>query len=361
MAVPNLSWRPDPISLAALLRAAPESARLAASLQPEDIRPLRQKGVAHLHFRLGGTGLLLRTPRPSTASAAPADHLAADHLAYEAASFRRAEASGATPRLAAVLPPCDALPAGALLVEEIVGRAPRLPADLPRLAEALAKLHRLPLPAPERRPPLPDHGVGGPVARTLAVIESQRQAFIEADIPAATRSALEEEIAWARDFAAASRGEQPLALVGTDTHPGNFLLRPDGAAIFVDLEKALYGSPAIDLAHATLFTSTTWDPDVQARLSLAEIAAFYEHYLALAGPGRAAALRPWLAPCRRLTWLRTMMWCTRWRTGAGSGSAAAGEDGLLTHIERRVATFFDPAVVASVRAEWKSRSLELSF
>jgi len=26
-----------------------------------------------------------------------------------------------------------------------------------------------------------------------------------------------------------------------------------------DLEKALYGSPAIDLAHCSLYTSTTWD------------------------------------------------------------------------------------------------------
>src|SRR5438067_1022778 len=93
--------------------------------------------------------------------------------------------------------------------------------------------------------------------------------------------------------------------------PGSLLsprraLRDDGSAVLVDLEKVLYGSPAIDLAHCTLPTSTSWDLDVQAVLSRDDIVAFYRHYLARIGPLRAARLRPLLVPSRRLTWLRTM-------------------------------------------------------
>ena len=53
----------------------------------------------------------------------------------------------------------------------------------------------------------------------------------------------------ARAEARRGAGDQAITLVLTDTHPGNFLIRPDGQAVIVDLEKALYGSPGIDLAH----------------------------------------------------------------------------------------------------------------
>ena len=83
------------------------------------------------------------------------------HLAYEAACFERAQAGGRSPRLHGTLPPSPALPHGALLVDEIVGRPARLPADLPALVEALAALHRLPL----HRRPLPSRSTG-PCAAT---------------------------------------------------------------------------------------------------------------------------------------------------------------------------------------------------
>jgi hypothetical protein len=194
----------------------------------------------------------------------------------------------------------------------------------------------------------------GPIAGTLAVIERQVPALDEAGLPRATQDALLAELDWARALAAGAEArEQPITLVGTDTHPGNFLIRADGSAALVDLEKALYGSPAIDLAHTSLFTSTTWDLDVQAVLSREEIASFYRRYLDLVGPHAAARLRPWLLPCRRLTWLRTMMWCARWRIASVSSPDWAAVDPVLfAHISRRVATFFAPETVSAVRAEW---------
>ncbi|MBV9523449.1 MAG: phosphotransferase, partial [Alphaproteobacteria bacterium] len=305
--MPPPSPHPDAGRLAALLARHSATAALVLGLEPSDIAPLREKGVAHAHFRLGASGFVLRVPRlshPSTDGAAG--------LAYQAECFRRAEPSGATPRLRAILPAEEMLPGGALLVEEVVGRPPQLPNELPKLADALVRLHTLPVPAAGERAPLLDHAKD-PLGATLAVIERNVPFFAEAKIQRPTRQALEEELDWARCFGATARGaDHPICLVGTDTHPGNFLVRADGRAIFVDLEKALYGSPAIDLAHASLLTSTRWDPDVDTVLTPSAIAHFYRHYLDRIGTAAAARLRPWLAPSRRLTWLRTMMWCTTW-------------------------------------------------
>lgn len=334
------------IDTAALIDALRELP-IARDLRAGEVAPMTAKGVNHDHYRLPGKGLVLRVPR-----ATPWSGDAAAQLEGEAAAFERAAPARATPRLAAVLPPSRHLPRGALLVEEIAGRVPRLPEDLPPLAAALARLHRLPLPPPAQRPPLPDHGGPGPFAATLDFIARQRDFLAAVPLAPETRSALDDEFAWAGRFAAkTSAAAQPLALVGTDTHPGNFIIREDGSAVLVDLERVCYGSPAIDLAHATLYTSTTWDLEVQGVLNRAEVENFYRHYLDAAGAERAAALRPWLLSARRLTWLRTMMWAVRWRALAEQDGLALDAH-LAEHIHRRLDDFFAPATVARVRAEW---------
>jgi phosphotransferase family enzyme len=323
--------------------------QLAATqdLAADDVVPMTEKGVNHEHFRLGRTGLVLRVPR-----ATPWAGDAQAQLAGEAAAFARAEPAGVTPRFIAALPPSPALPRGALVVEEIVGRLVRLPSDLPAIARSLARLHALPVPPPEGRAPLPDHGIEGPWAATLAVIARQREFLPQVDLAQETRAALEEELAEAERLAGRfTPAEQPLALVGTDTHPGNFIMRASDDAVLVDLERVCYGSPAIDLAHASLFTSTTWDLEVQAVLTPDEIAGFYRDYLAAVGPTRAAELRPWLLPARRLTWLRTMMWAVRLRALTERGELALAP-ALARHVASRLHDFFDPANLARVRAEW---------
>lgn len=332
-----------PAALLDILRALPATADIRAG----DVAPMTAKGVNHDHLRVEGRGLILRVPR-----AVPWIPDAAAQLAGEAAAFRRASPAGVTPKLVAMLPPSAPLPRGALLVEEIFGRAPQLPADLPAIATALARLHALPLRPPAERPPLADHGTTGPIAATVAFIGQQREFLARIAIAPAARAALEAELTWAERYAAETPvAMQPLALVGTDTHPGNFIIRADGGAVLVDLERVCYGSPAIDLAHATLYTSTTWDIEVQAVLSRAEVEGFYRRYLAAAGTARTAELRPWLLPARRLTWLRTMMWAARWRALA-ERDALSVEARLRDHITRRLADFFRSEIVEQVRAEW---------
>lgn len=320
------------------------------SLRPDDVAAMTAKGVNHDHYRLGRLGLVLRVPR-----ATPWAGDAEAQLVSEAAAFERAEPAGVTPRFAAMLPISSALPRGALVVEEIVGRLAQLPRDLPAIARALARLHARPVPPSERRAPLPDHGPAGPIAATLAVIARQREFLTQVHLARETRAALEEEYAEAERLAARTTpAEQPLALVGTDTHPGNFIIRAEGDAVLVDLERVCYGSPAIDLAHATLYTSTTWDLEVQAVLTRDDVETFHRSYFEAVGPARATLLEPWLVPARRLTWLRTVIWAVRLHALAESGQLTLAPR-LAHHIEARLADFFDPRVVAKVRAEWLGR------
>ena len=340
-------------ALAAALAAQPGGPAITA----DAVRPLPQKGIAHRHYRLAGTaGWLARVPKVSQFSLA-----AGDNLTYQAACFDRAAASGHTPRLHHLLAPTAGLPMGALVIDFIAGAPLRLAHDMAAVARCLAQVHGLPMPAPAARPPLADHT--DPVAGTLAFIEDQAR-HIDAAVPVPeVRRALAEELAWARRFAGRVAGRaQPRALVLSDTHPGNFLRAGDGKAWFVDLEKALYGAPAVDLAHASLLTSTTWDIAAHGVLDRDAVMAFYGAYLAAVPAERAAALRPWLNDMRRLTWLRTTTWSCKWaatRPAAANGNADetagtadAADRTLRAHIAERLRNFTAPETVARCRAEW---------
>lgn len=333
------SHRPDPERLAALLRRIPKFAAVTAG----DLIAIPQKGISNDHYRIHGHAAVLRLPRFSQWSQA-----AAVHFAYQRAAFDRAQPSGHTPHLIAALPPGGDVIGGALVVSEIVGRPPDLPNDLAAIAAALAAIHNLPVPA--EKAPLLCHT--DPFRDTLAVVETQALALTSLDPGHPARIALNAELDWARGFTTANPIPAPV-LTGTDTHPGNFLIDSSATAWFVDLEKAIYGSPAIDLAHATLPTSVGWDPDCATDLSPADIDAFYATYLGLIPAATGEALRPWLAPLRRLTWLRTMTWFVRWHVDwSKRGDSAAPSPAMAGHIERHINACLAPAAIAATRAQW---------
>jgi hypothetical protein len=307
---------------------------------------LTTKGISHDHWRIGDSGLVLRVPRMSQWGLAPEAQ-----LAYEAVAFERASASGHCPRLHDIVPVCETLPRGALIVELIDGRPPRLPDDMAAIADAFTAIHQLPVPPPAGRAPLQSHS--DPVAATLRVIEEQAAYLPNAQLSDEARAAIADELAWAREFATQGEPDIELCLVGTDTHPGNFLIDREGKAWFVDLEKALYGVPPIDLAHATLAVATGWDPDSAARLTTGDVGAFYRRYLDRVGSARAAELSPWLLPLRRLTWLRTMTWFARWQAAWQGGDHPASRDAAMTaHIARHIAASFEAVAIAAARADW---------
>jgi aminoglycoside phosphotransferase (APT) family kinase protein len=245
-------------------------------------------GTAHGHVRLQN-GLLARV-----AYAHEGDPTATSRLQAQAAAFRYLAPAGRTPRLHDVIEPRGGLPGGALVVDFIEGRAPRLPGELGAMAETLALIHALPLPPASS--PIPRQN--NPFLETLEGIELNAKRFLDKAVPdQGARAEIAEELRALRGMALAlGRQAQPLTVALADTHPGNFIIDRAGLAWFVDLEKVHVGSPAIDLAHATLPTSTLWHPDVGALLSRDRRAGFSGELLRAprqeAGRGAAPVDRP---------------------------------------------------------------------
>src|SRR5690606_23506785 len=143
-----------------------------------------------------------------------------------------------------------------------------------------------------------------------------------------------------------------------DGHPGNFIVRADGRAILVDLEKCRYSYSGLDLAHATLYTSTTWDPDSHAVLTLPQVLRVYATWGEAVGESVASAARPWHLPLRRAMWLWWIAWCAKWRglSGRAATHGADGEDwsaslsdaALVSHVRERVDHYLCADVVQGV-------------
>jgi aminoglycoside phosphotransferase (APT) family kinase protein len=233
-----------------------------------DGEALPATGTAHGHVRLKD-GRLARI-----AYAHEGDPTAAARLHLQADAFRHLAPAGRTPKLYEVIEPRPGLPGGALIVDFVEGRAPRLPGELDAMAETLARLHVLPLPAPGSPIPRQDN----PFRATLDVVEQGAERFLDKAVTdASARAEIVEELVLMREMAKTlAHRPQPLSIALADTHSGNFIVDGDGLAWFVDLEKVHVGSPAIDLAHATLPTSTVWHPDVGTVLSLTEVGRFHD-------------------------------------------------------------------------------------
>jgi aminoglycoside phosphotransferase (APT) family kinase protein len=287
------------------------------------------------------------------------DPTAGARLHVQAEAFRHLAPAGRTPRLHDVIEPRPGLPGGALIVDRIEGKAPRLPDELTAMADTLARIHSLPLPTAGSLIPRQTN----PFLETLEAVELNAMRFLDRAVPdSGSRAEIAEELRLMRGMALAfARQAQPLTVALADTHPGNFIVDRLGLAWFVDLEKVHVGSPAIDLAHATLPTSTLWHPDVGKMLSRADVQAFYDTYLEKVGNKQAASLQPWLVPMRRLTWLRTMLFMARWRVQTRSPrdpadptqwSDAGLDPAMKAHIDARIENGFRREEIQAIRAEW---------
>lgn len=334
--------------------------RLRAALHACDHRwrdvllePLPDKGLAHHHVRLVGAGALARIPKQSQLGLG-----AVANLAYQRACFERAGVSGFTPRLEGVLQPSADLPRGALLVQEIVGRSVLLPADLQSMARTLASLHALVLPPVSARAPLLD--AVDPLTALADEITEQAAYVSTVSLDKEVALTLNREQARLRCLCnVTARPER--RLIAFDAHPGNFMVDGQGRAVLVDLEKCRYSYPGLDLAHATLYTSTTWDVGTRASLRVRELLEFYAAWSAAAGPLGAGA-QAWHLPLRRAMWLWSISWCVKWRSLSGLPAAATadGEDwaaersdaGLIAHVRERVNHYLSPGVVGQLLEEF---------
>lgn len=333
------------------------AARLGAPVA--DLHPLPDTGLAHDHVRIGDTGTLARVPKQSQLGLA-----AAENLDYQASCFARTAPSGHTPHLHEKLEPDDTLSMGALIVDLIDGKPLSLPGDLAAMAECLAAIHALPLPEPDQRAPLKDPV--DPMADTFMDIMTQAAYIAAADLHPDAEFQIREELQ-AAGATLARAGRPPRTLIAFDAHPGNYLMTAKGEAILVDLEKARYGAAGFDLAHASLYTSTTWDVDSHAVLDRGQVDDFHQIWLDTVPGDLAAATEPWLLPLRRMMWLWSVTWCAKWRvesrqaaeTAAGDNastenwSAALSKDTLVAHVAGRVADYLDPETITRVRTDWR--------
>src|SRR3954451_18063082 len=132
----------------------------------DELIPLQATGLAHDHIRVRKLGVLLRVPKQSQLGLS-----ATANLTYQATCFERAAPGRHVPGLHAVLLPDETVPLGALLVDEVPGRPPVLPDDLPPIMRPLAWIHALPVPPAPARPPLRDPL--DPAGETLLEIAGQ--------------------------------------------------------------------------------------------------------------------------------------------------------------------------------------------
>lgn len=327
---------------------------------PVDLEPLPDKGLAHWHVRLKGTGLLARIPKQSQMALA-----AADNLAYQSACFRRAAPSGHVPLLHAVVPPSALLPRGALLVEEIVGVPASRPVHLGAIVRALAAIHALPVPpAPDRAPLLDEPD---PLAGLIALIEAQARYLEHPAVPAGSARLLKHRLQGLSTRMAPLVSACPKRLITFDAHPGNFLITPTGKAVLVDLEKLRYSLPPLDLAHASLYTSTTWDREASFELSTDDVVRACATWAAAVGEAVAAPCRSAVVPLRELMWLWSVTWCAKWLAESAvqpgdRGDLSAGEDwsaqhseaALIRHVRERVNDYLNPDTIQRMLAEFEA-------
>ena len=322
-------------------------------LEKDDLNVVTTKGLVHDHVLLKSDNhsdyqMVVRVPRLSQFGLEPKEN-----LKYQAACFSAASPSNHTPKLILVVEPSANLPMGALVVEHIKGKNIVLPSDLNGMAECFARVHSLQTPETPDQSELIYHI--DPIRGVVKTINEQSKFISEATSDPEVQKILREEVEWAGDFANQNSNlHPPPRLCLTDTHPGNFLVDASGKVLFVDLEKALYGSPAIDLGHATILTSTLWDFDIQVELSRNDIINFYQAYLDFLPVNLENEIRPWLMPMRRLAWIRSTTWSCKWAARKqGSGEIEAGLRGQIqNHIAKRLASFVDLRTINLVRSEW---------
>lgn len=317
-----------------------------------EMQPMADIGLAHQHVWLsrGEIDWVARLPKQSQMGLD-----ARANLAYQAACFERASQGGHAPALHDLLPPDSDLPRGGLLVSAIRGRPARLPEDLPAIAEALASFHLLELPPLAERAPL--LSPGDPWRAMRDEVADQAGFLDSAGLAATARQRIDSELASLPNrLPAGPAGEA--RLISFDAHPGNFLVTESGRAVLVDLEKCRYGLPGFDLAHASLYTSTTWDLQSHAQLTPEEVLAFYRHWTRKMGFDHQG---PTLLACRRAMWLWSLTWCAKWRAShrLERDASARGEDwsaelsdaALVAHVRDRVDHYLDPATIEHVQEE----------
>ena len=351
------TWNAPEASLSSLNENMRETLQ---QLRAEDLTVMPGKGLAHDHIAVGDSMLLLRIPKQSQLALN-----AHDNLHYQATCFARMLPGDHTPACYALLPSSEEIPMGALLVEKISGRAPVAVEDFQSIAKALACIHRLPLPAIALRAPLYDQK--NSLTDTLSEVLQQATYLNGEDIGTGSLALIAEQLEYAK-AEVESLDAPPSRLISFDAHPGNFLIDDSGRAILVDLEKGRYGGCGFDLAHATLYTSTTWDTEINIELKQAAIEKFYTKWLFEMPDVLGASMQSTLIPMRRLMWLWSVTWCAKWRVESKATqlrhkhraqntedwAMQNSPDALVAHVQERTNHYLQEEIIHKITTEFET-------
>ncbi|MEL0003153.1 MAG: aminoglycoside phosphotransferase family protein [Rhodospirillales bacterium] len=318
-------------------------------LDTSEVLLISGNGVSHTHYKIGSSPWILRVPRLSQMNLSPIDQL----LLQEAA-FKRAEASGMTPKFLATIPISELLPLGALIVERIEGIPPPGPTALPSLSRCLAAIHSQPLPALIKRAPIQSP------KNPLAVIAHQAKDTLSAYMPQTNigqkaRDEINSRLNTVLKMAEENVDLLPEALCVSDTHPGNFIMRSPDDACFVDLEKPVYGCPALDLAHTVIQVAAGWDPDAAMSPNKQDRDAFTQAWLERVPEKMAEANAPRIKPFRQAVWLRTIGFFMRWKkesTLSGAWSAERLGPGAAEHFRKHVDNSLADEAIMNASEAW---------
>lgn len=341
-----------------LLPALHHAIRDLADVPLSALQVMPTSGLAHNHVIVDGTDWLLRVPRQSQMRLD-----AARNLRYQQTCFERMSSSGHTPKCHFAITPDESVPMGALLVDRIYGNTLTAPDDMAFVAKALAAIHQLPLPVHTDRAPLVDQA--DPMRETLEEVLTQAEYLQTAELEADSLSQIQTELN-AANHDVSNLPVSPVALISFDAHPGNFIVDNNQHAWLVDLEKGRYGGAGFDLAHASLYTSTTWDTASYSELTDAQIKAFYQTWLDAMPSNLAESWQPYLLPMRRLMWLWSITWCAKWRVESAGDlkqnkhhtentedwSAENTDQNLIRHVRNRVDHYLLPDTIERVRHDW---------
>lgn len=259
-------------------------------------------GLTHDHYVLEGTGRLLRVPRRNQLEMTPEDYLVHQKKVYEAAA-----PSGATPKVFDIVPPQKGLPNGALVIEYIESRKPETDEDRLAMARALAKLNTTTSKDIDK--------AAQPFASQWFVINDIFGSYLQGEkiSPEARKLLADEKDALEKEMnALAGRGDIPVALIGADSHAGNFIINKNGDAFFVDLEFLTADVPYIDAADAASPLTSQLDPTNKITFSEGDRQAFYKEWGRESGYDKSADFDKLMNLAERMVEFRTLAWLAYW-------------------------------------------------
>jgi len=280
------------------------SAILKSNLSFDSFKPISSSGLTHEHIVIDGSDYILRVPRKNQLNMEPLEYLKQQKFVYDIAST-----SGVTPTCKGIIEPSEDLPNGALIISRIDGRRITSSADLPAVAECLAKMSRV-------KPIKSDLIVSA--EKPFATIDDLNNFFlntyldrIDADV-AEHVSQLSDKIKFNLDFVRASAKKLPIGMIGGDSHLGNYMIDKQGKAWFVDLEFTAFDVPTLDTADAILDITKQLVPEnSDIEVTNSDRDNFYRVYFD--NVENADELKPLVRLSEDLVTLRTISWACYWR------------------------------------------------